>query len=614
MAKRTDPDAKFVSGLARRLKNQPGVVLEPDNIARAARLSDANLLNLRQAMRKARVPLTEFNRALEAEKKAIAAAVQATVPQPDGVICRTDTVSVPELMARIQSAIQQVMPDTIFLRSGELVRLRTIEKAEEVSGVTMHPGLVVIQRVEAGWLGEEMQRRGVKFVKPDSDGVLQETPPPWSALAQFASQTDARRFPPLKGISMVPTLNRDVPGYDPTSRLYLAFPPDMFPPAPENPSLIDAQDALVRLERPLREYRFKDAASRAVVLSAFLCAVVRQSMRTCPLHVFDAPMAGAGKTKLANCVGIIATGTKPSHASFGRNEEENQKVLTTMLLRGNPVTSFDNVEHTLGGAFLNQVLTEEQVMQRLLGEHRELLLSTATLMLATGNKVRMKDDQIVRRAVKCTIAIGDQKPSEVEHTFDPVDDVMASRSQMVVDALTIVRAWIAAGRPLPRRYRTMASFEDYDVVRGALIWADFLDQADPAETQRGMFEEDEKFEERAEVLQALWTRFGGDPFLAREVTAPPDHHDPEHERLQEEVYEALRHHVEDWKAIRIGKLLQAHCDIPTGSLVLREAGIDKHHRTKIWRLERIGDGGCREAIVGENNQELAINSRLIPGA
>ena len=54
--------------------------------------------------------------------------------------------------------------------------------------------------------------------------------------------------------------------------------------------------------------------------------LVRQSLRTAPLFVFDAPVSSSGKTLLADVVGIIATGrTLPAKTYSGDETDERRE-------------------------------------------------------------------------------------------------------------------------------------------------------------------------------------------------------------------------------------------------------------------------------------------------
>jgi hypothetical protein len=101
----------------------------------------------------------------------------------------------------------------------------------------------------------------------------------------------------------------------------------------------------------------------------------------------------------------------------------------------------------------------------------------------------------------CTIGTGAVANKNRVHTFDPVEEVAANRPQLVVDVLTIIHAWQAAGKPLPAGFRSIPSFEDYDLIRGPLLW---LGQADPADSQKALFETDTRVEERHAFLTDLY--------------------------------------------------------------------------------------------------------------
>lgn len=205
-----------------------------------------------------------------------------------------------------------------------------------------------------------------------------------------------------------------------------------------------------------------------------ISAVIRGQLRTCPLHELDAPAAGSGKTKLAEIIGVMATGIAPSGITYSSDTDENEKRLVSILRTGDPVVLIDNVTSDLEGDFLCSMLSNETVQARILGQSERVRLSTRVLMLATGNNIRVRGD-MARRTVVCRLDAKMPNPDERKFSFDAVSEVREDRPALVVDALTIVRAFIAAGRP--GNLSPFGSFEDWDLVRGALVW---LGLADPA--------------------------------------------------------------------------------------------------------------------------------------
>jgi hypothetical protein len=91
-----------------------------------------------------------------------------------------------------------------------------------------------------------------------------------------------------------------------------------------------------------------------------------------------------------------------------------------------------------------------------------------------------------------------ERPDERKFDFDCQQEAMRDRHILVVAGLTVLKAYHDAGRP--EGVRPMGSFEDWDWVRGALVW---LGRADPALTRAGIFSGDPMREELSTVMD-LW--------------------------------------------------------------------------------------------------------------
>jgi len=370
---------------------------------------------------------------------------------------------------------------------------------------------------------------------------------------------EERRFPAIDGLSTTPTLTRNEPGYDEDAKLYLAFESGEFGDIQLTPTKAEAEAALSRLFHPAREFPFATPAARAVWLAAMLTAVVRGQLRTCPIFVFDAPAKGSGKTKLAEMIGLLALGVQPPAASWGENEEENSKTLFSILRGGDPAVLFDNVEAEIRNTDLCRVLTAPSVTGRILGVSEMVTLGTRTIFLFTGNNIQISGD-MTRRTMICRIDAGVEHPEDRAFDFDPVRFVEENRAQLVADALIVLRAYSAARRPvsLPR----YNSFDDWDLVRGALVW---LGENDPRETIEALRANDTKREEKADLFIALLKEFGlGTPFMARDLD----------DECGEGKY-ALKRTITmflgrpDFSARSAGKLLARHREQPFMGVVLR---------------------------------------------
>jgi hypothetical protein len=226
----------------------------------------------------------------------------------------------------------------------------------------------------------------------------------------------------------------------------------------------------------LSEFPFVEEIDRAVALSAILTAVERRSLPSAPMHVFTAPDFGYGKTLLADITAYIATGNICPVSSQGDSPEELGKHLAAVLIDGADLICIDNVSHPLGGDLLCQMLTQRTVRLRPLGVSTTMDVSTAITMLATGTNLALQDD-LVRRSLRCRLADNLERPELRQFKKQPLEAIAVDRGTYVAAGLTIMRAYIAAGQPLPRP--TVGSFESWcSMVRDPLCWLGLPDVAD----------------------------------------------------------------------------------------------------------------------------------------
>ncbi|MBP7779486.1 MAG: hypothetical protein KA371_20400 [Acidobacteria bacterium] len=411
--------------------------------------------------------------------------------------------SLTPIVDRVEEAL---LATPLYQRGGVLTRVIKLDSAVGDSGsVRRAAGSTVLAKVHEAYLVEQMGRV-LQWFKPNSTGQVQIDPP--SIYARTLLGRAEWRFPVLHGVVTAPTLDRDGrildrPGFDAASGLLLDLQANAFPAIPAEPSREAALAALGRLAEPLRGFPFVDSAARSVALSAILTALVRQSLRTAPLHGFDAPAAGTGKSYLAETVGLLATGARPPALSQGKSAEEDEKRLSTVLFAGDPVIHLDNCERAVTGDFLCSMLTQEVVQARILGLSERRILPSTALVLASGNNLTLAGDT-TRRAVMCRLDANMERPDSRAFAFDCHAEVMANRADLVVAGLTVLRAYVVAGRPA--KLVPMGSFSDWEWVRGALVW---LGCADPADTRAAILDSDPKRDDLAVVMDHWASALGG---------------------------------------------------------------------------------------------------------
>ncbi len=468
----------------------------------------------------------------------------------------------------------------IYQRGGVLTRVVKLDTFLNDEGVQRKAGSTILAPVTDAWLLEQMGRV-LHWFRVNKDGQTSAAEP-FPIYARTLQSRGQWKFPVLRGVVNAPTLARDgriieTPGFDLESGLLLDFAPGTFPPIPQHPTHDDARAALVKILKPLRGFPFVDGAW-PVAVSALMTACVRGSLRTAPLHGFDAPVAGSGKTMLAEMVGLLATGIKPPSLSQGKTDEENEKRLSTVLACGDPVILIDNCERPVSGDSLCSMLTQETVQFRVLGFSERRVLPCTALVLATGNNLTLAGDAS-RRAVICRLDAQVERPDTRAFDFDPCDEVIANRPALVVAVLTILRAYHVAGRP--QKLTPMGSFNDWEWIRGALVW---LGCTDPADSRLAILDNDPRKDELISIIDLWVFAFGG---MAVDVGEIVTTRGAAVNALQDKLIEVACRQGK-WSGKAVGWWLKRHRDRVVGGRAFQLIS-DENARQQKWRLAGVSD-------------------------
>ncbi len=305
-------------------------------------------------------------------------------------------------------------------------------------------------------------------------------------IARFLLSKQEWDLPYLHGIINAPTLRNDgsildEPGYDLKSGLLFFSDHYEYEKIPENPTKEDAQKAAEALLVILQEFPFENEISRSVALAAILTALIRRSIATAPLFGFTAPKMGSGKTLLADIVSLIATGRPNSILSQSENETEEKKRLLGILMEGDPIVCYDNIERPFGGPTLCAILTQGEYKDRKLGGNETRTVPTHTTFLVTGNNLAFIGDTSTRTLL-CKLDPQVERPEERTFEIENLRTfIIEHRSKLVKAAITILRAYEIAGRPA-LNIRQFGRFEEWsNRVRSAIVWLGF---DDPCESRK----------------------------------------------------------------------------------------------------------------------------------
>ena len=259
-----------------------------------------------------------------------------------------------------------------------------------------------------------------------------------------------------------------------------------------------AEAALMLLTDLVSEFSFTQLLDRAVALSGLLTTLVRGLVPTAPMFLIRAHAPGTGKSYLVDVISAIATGRVCPVITASPSREETEKRLGAVLLSGAAMISIDNCMRDLGGELLCQLAERSLVKIRVLGRSEMPECECHTTVFATGNNVLLKGD-MVRRGLTCNLDVLDERPELREFQRDPLRQVLNDRGAYVAAALTIMRAYLAAGAP--QVCGALGSYPEWSrMVRSPLIW---LGELDPVESMGSARDEDPELNDIRELFE-LW--------------------------------------------------------------------------------------------------------------
>ena len=345
------------------------------------------------------------------------------------------------------------------------------------------------------------------------------TDPPTRHSSVLFDSSSYHHLPVLSGLTRQPYFRLDgslmmAAGYDSTTGMFGVFDAREFS-IPNNPTRDDAMTALAQLQDLLAEFSFAGDADLAAALAAMLTATVRPSLNHAPMVHVRAHTVGSGKSYLCELITALATPQRGTPTTFPRDDEECRKLLLAELLRAPAVIEFDNLTGDLvAHKSLCTALTSEHISGRILGFSKTASVNTRALFLSSGNNVGPVQD-MTRRCITIHLDPGCEVPAARSFIRpDLVRDVLHERGRYVSAALTIVRAWIVAGRP-KTECKSLAGFGDWsDLCRQPLLW---LGLADPTESVFLAMSEDPDRETLGRILTAWQGVFGKTAAMVRDA-------------------------------------------------------------------------------------------------
>ncbi|WP_129351157.1 hypothetical protein [Solidesulfovibrio carbinolicus] len=395
----------------------------------------------------------------------------------------------------------------IYQRGSQLVRLGTLPTPSQSFPTACSQEKLVIMEAQKSFILDVLGRYG-RFVKLDRrSGEIRAADPPKDVADTIMGRAGLWPMPPLRGILTCPTLRPDgtlllTPGYDPQSQYYFAHRLNV--KISSQPTRSEATNKLEFIKDLLSGFSFVEPVDCSVALALILSTMVRPILDHMPLFAITAPVRGSGKSYLMDIAAIIATGRRTAVLAATTDSVELEKRLSGSLLSGDPLVSLDNYNGTLQSDLLCQALTASTVKVRPLGISPSVEIPSTTLWSANGNNLVLAGD-LPRRSLLCRLDPGCERPEERQFSFDPLERVLENRTEYVSACLTILRAYIVAGRA-DMGGTPFGGFGQWSaLVRSALMW---VGEPDPCASRNAIMDEDPEQGQLRTLLTLWWQEFG----------------------------------------------------------------------------------------------------------
>ena len=291
------------------------------------------------------------------------------------------------------------------------------------------------------------------------------------------------------------------PGYHADSGLFHA-PPSGFrlPKVPPKPSAEDLRQAKkLFFEDLLVDFPFVDASSLAHALALNLLPYGREMIEgPTPNHLVESPIPGSGKDLLVDCSLRPALGPHIGILAQTHDEEEWRKRITAALRQATPAILIGNLKKRLESGKLAVALTAPVWGDRILGKSEVRRFSVRCIWATTGNNPALSTE-IARRSIRIRIDPKCPRPWERKDFKHPnlrqwVDE---HRPRLVWAALTMIQAWILAGKPRWEE-KILGSFEQWSGIMGGILAVNGVE---------GFLENLDELYETADSEESYWGLF-----------------------------------------------------------------------------------------------------------
>ena len=376
----------------------------------------------------------------------------------------------------------------LYQRAGQLVRVVRLDEPTPNGAVVRLPaGATVIRDLCPALLRDQFTRVADWFkLVPDGEGGAEPVPthpPSWAVQAVHARGTWPG-VPRLDAVVTHPILLGNgsllaTSGYHRPTGVLVCLPGSMRLTVPDVPTRADADVAVRLLTDAVCDFPFERPEHRGAWLAGLLTPLAWFAFDgPAPFFLIDGNVRGVGKGLLADTIALPVLGRRFSAMSYTSDREELRKRITSVAAEGDRMVLLDNLAGPIGNDQLDAALTADRWKDRLLGGNRVYDGPLNVVWYGTGNNCELRADTS-RRTCHIRMESTDERPENRAGFKYPRlrDHLRRKRDALLSAALTVLRGWVVAGRPVDG-LPLWGSYESLsEVVRAAVVWAGLPDPA-----------------------------------------------------------------------------------------------------------------------------------------
>ncbi|HUU97490.1 MAG TPA: bifunctional DNA primase/polymerase [Phycisphaerae bacterium] len=315
------------------------------------------------------------------------------------------------------------------------------------------------------------------------------------------------------------------------------------------------------------DFPFKTDSDRQNFFGLLLTPLVAPALDgNRPLHLLQASIARTGKSKLAEEVfgGVIIGEQTPAMQITNQGDEERDKRMIALLLRGQTIVHLDNLPNYIDSQALSSLLTATTYAGRLLGGNKIVNLPNTLTIVASGNNTQASAE-IIKRSVPIVLQATAADPEARRDFKHPnLRAYVREQRRTVLSALIgMVENWLAAGRQ--EHGAPLGGFEGWSKIVGGVLQVNGFTEWRKNETNWRMAH-DPRGQEMAEFVKLWWTKIQGNETEAQELIELANHNEMFANILSKPSRQAV--------GAAFGKMLRGYVDAPIAEWFVR------------WRLGR----------------------------